>query len=150
VRASACADALACLRALVRAGAEQAEPQRPRPSRPRDPSSRVSRSRTRLAFRAPPIRLPCPPRIVLGFVVGAFLPWASGPTEINSRAALLNAYSRLVSQNEPMEDELCNIDDDKCMEDSIALEVKKAELSAVAGYGAKGSKSGNPNKSTKK
>lgn len=71
-------------------------------------------------------------------LVGAFLPWASGPTEIDSRAALLNAYSRLVSVNEPPADELCNLDDDKCMEESIALEVKKAELQVAAGLSKSG------------
>ena len=65
-------------------------------------------------------------------MVGFFLPWASGPTEIDSRAALLNAYARLVSINEPPPEELCDLEDEECMEESIALEVKKAELIQVA------------------
>jgi len=76
-----------------------------------------------------------------GVLVGAFLPWASGPTEIDSRQALLNAYSRLVSTNNAAEEELCGIEDEQCMEESIALEVKKAELiqvAAAAGYGGSG------------
>jgi hypothetical protein len=75
-------------------------------------------------------------------VVGAFLPWASGPTEIDSRAALLNAYSRLVSLNEPPAEELCQQEDEQCMEESITLEVKKAELQAAAGIPRKSGKSG--------